>query len=133
MNLKLKLKVLLIKSNGTIQVCNGCKDIVRDVIYALIQLIPIGKVTTYKDVASAIGTNARVVGRVLSSNDKPIVIPCHRVVRSDGDIGGYTLRGKKCKGFKAKLLKLEGIELRGNKVPKRYIVSLSSFLVKYAN
>lgn len=66
--------------------------------------IPCGEVRTYKDVAKEIGkpNAARAVGGALRRNPIPIIIPCHRVIASNG-IGGYTpgLR------YKLALLKLE--------------------------
>ncbi len=52
----------------------------------LTQKIPKGKVTTYKEIAKALNTKAyRAVGNVLNKNKNPVVIPCHRVVKSTGD------------------------------------------------
>ncbi len=52
--------------------------------------IPKGKVMTYKEVAAAAGNPkaARAVGMIMSKNYRPDV-PCHRVIRSDGNLGGY--------------------------------------------
>jgi len=54
--------------------------------------IPFGETRTYKWVAEKVGnpSAARAVGRALSKNPIPIVIPCHRVIESDGSIGGYS-------------------------------------------
>jgi methylated-DNA-[protein]-cysteine S-methyltransferase len=54
--------------------------------------IPFGSVATYGDVAREIGSPgaARATGNALGSNPMPIVVPCHRVVRGGGKIGGYT-------------------------------------------
>jgi methylated-DNA-[protein]-cysteine S-methyltransferase len=53
--------------------------------------IPRGKVATYSEIAAKIGSPraARAVGTALANNPFPLVIPCHRVVRSDGSLGGY--------------------------------------------
>ena len=69
--------------------------------------IPRGSVTTYGALARSIGRPgaARAVGRALSSNPFPIVIPCHRVVRSDGSLGGYQ-GGRR---MKRALLRMEGV------------------------
>lgn len=76
---------------------------VREVVRA----IPKGKVLTYKEVAKKAGSSAasRAVGNIMKKNFDP-KIPCHRVIRSDGAMGGYN-RG----GIKAKLaiLKKEGV------------------------
>ena len=84
------------------------KDI-EEAVYTLIQLIPLGCVTTYKDIAKVLGISPRKVAKILSRNSNPIAIPCHRVVKSDGGLGGYTLNGKKVPWFKEKLLKLESL------------------------
>jgi methylated-DNA-[protein]-cysteine S-methyltransferase len=66
-----------------------------------------GKVMSYKQIAQAIGRpNAyRAVGNALKKNPIPLLIPCHRVIRSDGDIGKYAFGGKV---RKRGLLKKEG-------------------------
>jgi methylated-DNA-[protein]-cysteine S-methyltransferase len=54
--------------------------------------IPYGAVSTYKRVASAAGSprGFRAAGNALGSNPLPIIVPCHRVLHSDGGLGGYT-------------------------------------------
>lgn len=54
--------------------------------------VPFGHLVTYKSIAREIGEPGatRAVGNALGSNPIPIVVPCHRVVRSDGSLGGYT-------------------------------------------
>lgn len=52
-------------------------------------LVPVGYVTTYGALTNVAGGSARSVGRVEASNPFPLVVPCHRVVRSDLSIGGY--------------------------------------------
>lgn len=68
--------------------------------------VPRGKTVTYKQLARMSGyPNAyRAVGTALNRNPLPVVIPCHRVVRSDGDIGNYFYGRKR----KLELLKSEG-------------------------
>ncbi len=70
--------------------------------------IPFGRVTTYRDVARAAGNvkATRAAGNALGSNPMPIVVPCHRVLRTGGGLGGYT-GGLERKVF---LLELEGFE-----------------------
>lgn len=53
------------------------------------RLVPVGYVTSYGAIAKVVGGSARSVGRVQASNPFPLLIPCHRVVRSDLSIGGY--------------------------------------------
>jgi len=85
-------------------------------------LIPVGKVTTYGAIAKAIGSPraARAVGNALGANTNPIVVPCHRVVKGDGGLGGYS--GGEGPNTKAKLLAREGVKVIGGKV------SLSRYL-----
>jgi methylated-DNA-[protein]-cysteine S-methyltransferase len=72
--------------------------------------IPRGKVSAYGVIAGRIGSPgaARAVGTVMASNPYPIVIPCHRVIRSDGSLGGY---GGGL-DMKRRLLEMEGVEFR---------------------
>lgn len=71
--------------------------------------IPKGEVRTYKEIAKAIGkpNSARAVANACGKNPKPVEIPCHRVVRSNGHLGGYSGKGGLSK--KLELLKKEGI------------------------
>ena len=57
--------------------------------------IPKGETRTYKDIAELIGkpTAARAVANACGKNPYPITIPCHRVIRSDGGLGGYAGEG----------------------------------------
>ena len=57
--------------------------------------IPKGETKTYKEIAIAIGhpKSARAVANACGKNPQPIKIPCHRVIRSDGKLGGYSAQG----------------------------------------
>jgi O-6-methylguanine DNA methyltransferase len=61
-------------------------------VWRALQAIPFGQTRSYKDIASELGHPAafRAVGRANGSNPVPIVIPCHRVLRSDGGLGGFS-------------------------------------------
>ena len=85
-------------------------------VYAMTALIPMGKVTTYGAIAKAIGSPraARAVGNALGANTNPIVVPCHRVVRADGVLGGYS--GGEGPVTKAKLLAREGVKVSAGRV-----------------
>ncbi len=74
-------------------------------VYKIVSRIPKGKVLTYKQVAILTGNPLafRAVGNILNKNHNKN-IPCHRVIRSDGKIGGYN-KGSK---LKEKILKEEG-------------------------
>lgn len=86
-----------------------------DRVYDLAKQIPTGYVVTYKQLAEMAGSKdaARAVGASMRNNHNPDVIPCHRVVASNGDLTGYAFGGTTVK--KAKLLK-EGVFFKGNKV-----------------
>lgn len=72
-----------------------------------LQKIPYGKTASYKYIAEKLGDvkTIRAIGKANGANPLPIVIPCHRIINSDGTLGGYT--GGLT--IKRKLLKLEGI------------------------
>lgn len=72
--------------------------------------VPAGTCITYGEAAVLAGTprGARAVGRALAANMIPVVIPCHRVIRGNGELGGYTGAGP---DMKYRLLLLEGFEL----------------------
>ena len=78
-------------------------------VWSYIKKIPRGKVKTYKQVAIAINRpkSARAVANAVGKNPLAPKIPCHRVIKSDGSIGGYS--GKGGVKTKKKLLKKEGI------------------------
>ena len=71
--------------------------------------IPYGKTSTYKDIAEKIGKRGacRAVGNANNKNPIPIFIPCHRVIRADNLLSGYSLGAEN----KEKLLKIEGVIL----------------------
>lgn len=86
----------------------------KDKIYKIVKNIPKGKVVTYKSIAIAVGGSRawRGVAGALAQNFDP-KIPCHRVVKSDGSLGGYNRGGSKAK---ESLLKKEGVEIKNSKV-----------------
>ena len=60
--------------------------------YKILTLIPKDKISTYGQIAKALNSRAyRAVGNAMAKNPNPISIPCHRVVKSDGTIGQYSL------------------------------------------
>ena len=74
-------------------------------IWKQLSKISYGTTKTYRDIAKALRTSPRYVGNVCGQNNHLLVIPCHRVVRSDGTLGGFSgLGGIK---LKKKLLQLE--------------------------
>ncbi len=81
-----------------------------------VKRIPRGKVLTYKEIAKLANSPKayRAVGNILNKNPDIKTIPCHRVIRSDGQVGGYRFGTQK----KISLLKKEGVLIR-----KRNIVT----------
>lgn len=106
-------------------------------VYTIVRKIPRGKVTTYAAIARSVGRPRafRAVGSVLNKNpeiatlprlkvgvardDKFWYIPCHRVIRSGGAVGGYA-RGTQ---EKIKLLRKEGVGIRNNRVERKFIIT----------
>ncbi len=80
-------------------------------VWKYISKIPLGKTKTYSEVAIGVKKPlaARAVANAVGKNPYPPRIPCHRVIRSDGSLGGYSAKG----GIKTKklLLQKEGIKL----------------------
>ena len=76
-------------------------------VWKEITKIPKGKTKTYKEIAINIGhpNSARAVANACGRNPYPVLIPCHRVIRSDGQLGGYSGEGGIKK--KANLLRAE--------------------------
>ena len=74
---------------------------------------PPGRVTTYAEIARALNTRAwRAVGTAMANNRDLINVPCHRIVRSNGEIDGYALGTDR----KAELLATEGVRVRNGRV-----------------
>jgi methylated-DNA-[protein]-cysteine S-methyltransferase len=85
------------------------KPIRNNDVYDLLLKIPAGKVSTYGDLARALGnpSASRAIGGILGENPNPIKVPCHRVVMSNGQIGGYAYGTAR----KRQLLEKEGVSL----------------------
>ena len=81
------------------------------IVWKYLKTIPKGQTRTYKEVAKAIKRplSYRAVANAIAKNPYSPLIPCHRVIKSDGSVGGYS--GKGGVETKVKLLKSEGILL----------------------
>lgn len=79
-------------------------------VYRAVSKIPKGEVRSYKWVAEHIGNPkaSRAVGNALNKNPYAPIVPCHRVIRSDGSLGGFA----KGPGAKRRLLRREGVDLK---------------------
>ncbi len=86
----------------------------EELVYKFTRKIPRGSFTTYREIARAIGRPRayRAVGNALNKNPHPLLVPCHRVVRSDFHVGGFSRSIVE----KIKLLKSEGVNIEGNYV-----------------
>ena len=76
--------------------------------------VPKGKVTTYSELAKAVGlkNGQRAIGKIMNKNPFPVIIPCHRVILSNGKIGGYAWGEK----IKTNMLSKEGIKIKNGKI-----------------
>lgn len=103
----------------------------RGKVYRAVKKIPRGKVASYKQIAKLVDSKnaARAVGNALNYNPNPFLlnkngrintdknlIPCHRIVRSDGRVGGYAWGTKN----KIAILRKEGIKIINGKIGKKY-------------
>jgi len=83
-------------------------------VYSIVARIPRGKISTYKEIARAAGSPkaARAVGNSLNKNPFSPIVPCHRIIKENGGIGGFATGSKK----KRKLLESEGITVKNGKI-----------------
>ena len=83
-------------------------------IYKKLLQVPKGQITTYGELAKAVGlkNGQRAVGKMMNKNPYPVIIPCHRVVMSTGKIGGYAYG----ENVKTKMLNDEGIKIQNGKI-----------------
>ncbi|HKZ33941.1 MAG TPA: MGMT family protein [Candidatus Nanoarchaeia archaeon] len=91
--------------------------------YKILRKVPRGKVTTYGEIAKALKSNAyRAVGNAMNKNPFPgSKVPCHRVVKSNGEVGGFASET----GKKVSMLKEEGINIVEGKI------DLGKYLYKF--
>lgn len=97
-------------------------------IYDLLKQIPKGKVTTYKIIAEKLDSKAyQAIGQALKRNPNAPEVPCHRVVRTNGSIGGYSgSTSSQVTAKKIHLLSLEGVKVKDNQ-----IIDLDEILFKF--
>ncbi|MBI1827948.1 MAG: MGMT family protein [Thaumarchaeota archaeon] len=86
----------------------------EDKVYKKLLEVPPGMVTTYGELARAVGlTNGqRAIGRIMNKNPYPVIVPCHRVIKSTGKIGGYAWGEK----IKTNMLSKEGVKIKNGKI-----------------
>ena len=90
----------------------------QEKVYEIVRKVPKGKVTTYKDVSKILRKKSyRAVGNALNKNPYAPKVPCHRVVKSNGKVGGFVKGTNK----KIQILKKEGIQTEKGKIDlKKY-------------
>jgi len=83
-------------------------------VYKKLLLVPKGKITTYGELSKAVGlkNGQRAIGMIMKKNPFPVIVPCHRVVKSDGKIGGYVYGER----VKSRMLVNEGIKIKDGKI-----------------
>ncbi len=82
--------------------------------YQRLREVPAGALTTYRDLAHAVGSRAyRAIGQILHRNPYAPKVPCHRVIASDGQLGGFAGGVDK----KQRMLRAEGINVINKRVP----------------
>ena len=83
-------------------------------VYKKLLQVPTGYVVTYRELSRAVGLHNghRLVGQIMKKNPFPVIVPCHRVVKSDGSIGGYAFG----QNIKKNMLLNEGIKTHRNKI-----------------
>jgi methylated-DNA-[protein]-cysteine S-methyltransferase len=93
-------------------------------VYEKLKNVPKGKVTTYKELAKSLNTKAyRAVGTALKNNPYAPEVPCHRVIKSDGRVGGF-MGQQEGESVVKKLVMLrnEGVEIVGGRINlKKYL------------
>jgi len=85
-------------------------------VYEQCRRIPFASTASYQDLARAAGNEraVRAVGSAMAANRLPLVVPCHRVLRSDGSIGGFS--SPEGVEQKRRMLAIEGIDLRSGRI-----------------
>jgi len=79
-------------------------------VYEIVKKVPKGKTTTYKAIAKKLNSSPRAVGQALKVNPYAPIVPCHRVIMSNGKIGGYSGSNPKNIKKKIELLRKEGFK-----------------------
>ena len=86
----------------------------RQLVCSLLKSVPEGRVTTYAELARASGTHPRAVAVYMKTNEDTVNIPCFKVVKSNGELGGYSGAGGV--RMKISLLKKSGIKAENGKI-----------------
>ena len=92
----------------------------EDKVYKKLSEVPKGQVTTYGELAKAVGlkNGQRAIGRIMNKNPYPVIVPCHRVIMSTGKVGGYAWGEK----VKTNMLAKEGVQIKNGKIADSKII-----------
>ena len=87
---------------------------IENLVYKKLLEVKEGEITSYGELAKAVGlkNGQRVIGKIMNKNPYPGIIPCHRVVMSDGKVGGYAYGVE----IKKSMLENEGIKIDNGKI-----------------
>ena len=88
--------------------------IIEKKIYKKLLQVPSGRITTYAELSRSIGLEhgQRLIGQIMKKNPFPVIVPCHRVVKSNREVGGYAFGVD----VKRNMLTKEGICIKNNKI-----------------
>jgi alkylated DNA nucleotide flippase Atl1 len=92
-------------------------------IYEFLTTIPKGKVVSYKTIAQKFHIHPRTVGIIMGQNQEPDKYPCYKVLRSDWTLWGYSTT-RWCEE-KMERLEKDGIEIKNNKVGKKFFICIT--------
>jgi methylated-DNA-[protein]-cysteine S-methyltransferase len=88
---------------------------IKEDVYEIVRQVPEGKVITYKAIAEKLNCKCyQLIGQIMSKNPYAPQVPCHRVVKANGQVGGF--RGSSENKEKIELLEREGIKIRNEKI-----------------
>lgn len=93
---------------------------IEEKVYKKLLEVPKGHVTTYGELAKAVGlkNGQRAIGRIMNKNPYPVIVPCHRVIMSSGKVGGYAWGEK----IKTSMLAKEGVKIKDGKIADSKII-----------
>ena len=99
-------------------------------VFNLLLALPAGKVTTYQAVARGLGVRSyRAIGQALKANQKPEEIPCYRIVKNDGRVGGYYGNNPCMISLKIEKLRKEGLVIEeAEAIKDSRIINLKKYL-----
>ena len=89
-------------------------------VYKKLLEVPKGRVTTYAELAKAVGleNGQRAIGRIMNKNPYPVIVPCHRVILSNKKVGGYAWG----EDVKTRMLAKEGVKIKNGKILQSDII-----------